>query len=166
MNIRDNKSLIHSGDLLVWEHGNGTILDTLGLGLVKYLTKSRYAHVGIAFKLLDTLYVIEAVPSAGVRIAQVGDKDSFYFIAMNIDWQVSHQSILFHKLGDSYSFIDDIKAYFGEHINEKDRKWQCVELAHYFYKSIGLDLGNVFTPVKMVEKLLRSGYLIHPSSTK
>ena len=83
---------------------------------------------------------------------------------MNIKWKPSYANFLFNKLGESYSFINDIKAYFGEHIDENNHRWQCVELAHSFYKFIGIDLGYVFTPAVIVDKLSSLGYHVIPSS--
>jgi hypothetical protein len=76
---------------------------------------------------------------------------------MNISWTKAHDCFLLDKIGDSYSVKDAIKGYFGI-LKADDDRWQCAELANVFYRHIGLDFGNAYTPAKLVQSVLDEGY--------
>lgn len=148
-NIRDQ---IKTGDLLVWKNDRLNFLSNLFLKIVRFFTSSEFAHVAIAWRVRDRLFVIEAtIPS--IRIYPVSKFDEFYHIPMNVSPTEEQLDYLLNKVGLAYSKIDAVRAYIGETLPDDD-KWQCVELANKFYKHIGLDYGDNWTPTKFVNAIL------------
>lgn len=152
--IKDRDS-IKSGDLLVWSKDTrGRGKSAFFLNLVRLMTRSEFAHTAIAWNIEGRLYVVEAtIPY--VRIMPIRPADEFYHIPMNIDWNINCEKFLLDKLGLDYSFMDGIRAFLGKTVEEDD-DWQCAELVNYFYKEIGIDLGNAFTPNKVVRAALKA----------
>lgn len=151
----DQRENIQSGDLLVWSTDGSSLISKTLLNIIRFLTSSEYAHVGIAIRIFGRLFVLEATLPV-IRLALVSDKEEFYHIPMNVSWSEDCISYLFSKLGLKYSIMDDIRAYFGI-VAEADDKYQCAELAVEFYKLFLMDYGNVFTPSKLVKRILEDG---------
>lgn len=151
-NYRDT---IRSGDLLIWSKGTNSFVGNILLFIIRLFTMSEYTHVGIAWKIGNRLFVIEAnMPS--VRIIPLSSFSKFYHIPMGIEWTNDIESYLLDKIGEPYSIKGAITGYFGS-INNTDGNWQCAELANMFYKSIGIDYGDAYTPSKLVKAILENG---------
>ncbi len=149
-----HRSQIRSGDLLVWSKNGHSKLSNFILFIIKLFTQSTYAHVGIAWKIGKRLFVIEAtIPQ--VRIIPVSEKDEFYHIPLNIEWKKDYDVFLLDKIGLDYSIFDAINAFLGKRL-EKDDRWQCAELANEFYRSIGIEFGEAYTPGDLVEAVLET----------
>ena len=89
-----------------------------------------------------------------VQMEQAMDKATFYRIPIGIPVSDQQMSSFFDsKLGLKYSFLDAFYAYIGKTLKDEDR-WQCVELANYFYRSIGIDVGPVYVPNRFVRALM------------
>lgn len=143
---------IKTGDMLIWSKDSRSLLSNLFLKLIRLATMSEYAHVGTALWLEGRLYVVEAtIPM--VRLAPIRDDEEFYFISMDVNWNRQAEDFLLDKVGLFYSILDSIRAQFGI-TTARDDKWQCVEISNYLYKELGIDLGDVFTPSKIVEAAL------------
>ena len=149
-----HRSQIRSGDLLVWSKNPRNKLSNLLLFIIKLFTQSTYAHVGIAWKVGKRLFVIEATMPQ-VRIIPVSEREEFYHIPLNIEWKKDYEVFLLDKIGLDYSVFDAINAFLGKRL-EKDDRWQCAELANEFYRSIGIELGNAYTPGDLVESVLET----------
>jgi hypothetical protein len=100
------------------------------------------------------LFVIEATMPQ-VRIIPVSDKEEFYHIPLDIEWKKDYEVFLLDKIGLDYSIFDAVNAFLGKCL-EKDDRWQCAELANEFYRSIGIELGNAYTPGDLVESVLET----------
>lgn len=148
-----NRDNIQSGDLLVWTGDEIGGKDEFYLKLVRLMTMSDYGHVSIAWKVQDTLYHVEATQPE-ITFTKVSNKASFYRIPIGIPVSDQQMSSFFDsKLGLKYSFLDAFYAYIGKTLKDEDR-WQCVELANYFYRSIGIDVGPVYVPNRFVRALM------------
>ena len=147
---------IKSGDLLAWDSGSGSIFNTITLFIIKVVTLSPYVHVGVAWKTAGRLFVIEAGLD-GVKISPLSKKKNFYHIAMDVKWTTAHDCFLLNKVGESYSVSDAIRGALGLLESHYDHKWQCAELATAFYSYLGMDLGDSYTPAKLVDVLLTMG---------
>jgi hypothetical protein len=149
---KDHRDEIQSGDLLVWSRDNLSPLSNAYLKIIRFATSSEYAHVGIAIRIFGRLFVLEAT-TPYIRLAPVSLKDEFYHIPMKIEWQNHYNDYLFSYIGCLYSIADAIRAYLGKTVKD-DNRWQCVELAMDFYRKLGMDFGDNYTPTKFVKTVL------------
>ena len=151
-NYLDYRNNIQSGDLLVWDKGTKTTISHLTLEAVRLFTRSEYAHTAIAWHVAGRLFIIEATMPE-IRIMPLSGKEDFYHIPMHINWQRDYENWLLDKVGLEYSISDGVRAYLGN-TTEDDNTWQCAELCNKFYRFIGINLGNSYTPAKLVRKVL------------
>ena len=149
--FQDLRNNIQSGDLLIWSSKEKTI-GNLILILIRLFTLSEYSHVGIAWRVGEHLFVIEAsMPE--VRIVPLYKRRNFYHLPMNLTWSSEHSNRLLNYVGCRYSIVEAVRGYLGQ-TNPRDDRWQCAELAVDFYKHAGIDFGLAFTPAKLVEAVI------------
>lgn len=147
-----DRSEIISGDLLIWEHSKRSAISDFYLNIIRILTKSLYAHVGVAIRLEGRLYVIEATQPV-VRITPIRNGDEFYHLPMGIKWSKESEDYLISKVGARYSFADAVRAFLGKTL-QNDNRYQCAELCNEFYSMHSYSLKDAFTPTTLVEKLM------------
>jgi len=150
------RSDIASGDLLVWKKSKFSKTSNFYLNLIRFFTRSEYAHVGVAWRIDGRLFVVEASQPV-VRIVPVKEADEFYHISMDIAWTEFSENWLLDKVGLKYSILDAVRAYLGKTI-EDDRRYQCAELANEFYKLHGINLSYAFTPSLLVSEALENTF--------
>lgn len=120
--------------------------------LVRLFTMSEYSHVGIAYKVGERLYLLEAqVPE--VRITPMGDKGGYYLLPMNVKVNDNVIDSLLNKVGEEYSIVEAIRSYFGFNDFE-DSKWICTEYVKYYLDMVDVQLGIVKTPSDIVKSLM------------
>ena len=146
---------IETGDMLVWRKDNINGLSNFILGFIRFVTSSEFAHVGVAFRAGARIFVIEAT-SPRVRIYPLNHLDEFYLIKMDVKVTEAALEWMLDKVGCEYSMSDGIRAVFGN-ITEDDDSWQCAELCNKFYKQLGRDYGDSWTPTKLVNATLEEG---------
>ena len=151
----DYRSEIATGDLLIWKKSKISIASDILLHAIRFLTTSDFAHVAIAYKEVNRLFVVEATMPK-VQIVPVSQYEEFYHIKMDAIVTDDAREELLSKVGMAYGIMDCIRSYLGITL-AKDDRWQCAELANYFYKSVGLDFGNAMTPTDLVEAVLETG---------
>lgn len=156
---------IKSGDLLIWSGDDIEGKSQFYLKLVRFATMSDYGHISIAWRKEDSLYHVEATQPY-IDVTRVNPNQPFYHIPMPV-CPTEEQMLSFFedKIGLKYSFVDAVCGYLG--ITLKDRKrWQCVELCNHFYKSLGLDFGEIYVPNKFIKKVMaKTGRpLVHHSA--
>lgn len=149
---KNHRDEIRSGDLLIWSKDKSSSLSNFYLSIIRFFTTSEYGHVGIALRIFGRLFVVEAT-SPYIRLVPVSLKDEFYHIPLKIKWSIDYIDLLFEYLGCKYSIFDAVRGYLGV-VLKKDNRWQCVELAIDFYKKIGIDFGNDYTPTGFVKNVL------------
>lgn len=147
---------IESGDLLAWSKSSGDFIDRTVVALVRMATMSEYAHVGVAYVENGTVYVVEATTPV-VRKIRLSEKEVFYHVPMGLELIDAKKSFEFFndKIGLDYSYMDAVRAFLGTRL-EKDNCWQCAELTNYFYQSVGVDLGNAWTPSAVVNSAMEN----------
>lgn len=147
-----SRSDIKSGDLLVWKRSKFSKKSNFYLNIIRFSTRSEYAHVAIAWRLEGRLFLVEATQPI-LRITPVRTADEFYHVPMSVNWDSISESWLLDKVGLKYSILDAVRAYLGKTI-EDDNRYQCAELAHEFYETHGIDLGDAYTPSALVSAAL------------
>jgi hypothetical protein len=151
---------IRSGDLLAWSKGSDNIFSKTLVALVKFVTRSKYGHVGIAWILGGRLVVVDAsIPR--VRMIAIRDLDEFYHIPLKIRWNRQREAALMEHVGQPYSIMDCLRAFLGR-VTEDDDHWQCAELCTDFYTKAGFELQDTYTPAKLVNAfVIENGYPIN-----
>lgn len=154
MDYKEYHSNIKSGDLLVFSATKiRTTYDLLSY-IVRLFTMSEYNHIGIAWVIGDRNLIVEAqVPE--VKISPLKKLGSFYHIPMDVDFTDEALEILLDKVGQKYSYLEAIRAYFKKNDHNND-EWICVDYVKYFYESIGIDIGDVHTPSDVVTNIVKS----------
>lgn len=143
---------VKSGDLLVWSRDERSFISNHFLNLIRLLTVSEYAHTAPAWRMEDKLFVVEpTIPI--VRINPVRSGETLYHISTNINFDKRSEDWLLDKVGKTYSLLDCVNGYFGWTIDNDDR-WQCAEMCKEFYLLHGIDLGDAYTPKKVVHNFL------------
>lgn len=148
-----HRQAIKSGDLLIWKKSKKSLISSWAIELIRFFTRSDFAHVGIAWVMDGRVFVVEATQPV-VRLTIVKDNDEFYHAPMVIEWSDTSEEYLIDKIGLKYSVFDAIRAFLGKTL-DNDRRYQCAELANEFYKTHGIELGDAFTPSELVEAVLR-----------
>lgn len=143
---------IKSGDLLIWSKNIRNSKSNFYLNLIRFFTRSEYAHVAVAWILEGRLFIVEATEPV-LRITPVKDYDEFYHLSMDVSFTKESEDWLIDKIGLTYSIMDAIRAYLGKTV-KNDRRYQCAELSNEFYKFHNIDLGDAFTPTAIVSKAL------------
>lgn len=151
-NYMTNRSNIQSGDLLIWSRDKNSRISNIYLNLIRFFTRSEFAHVAVAWRLEGRLYIVEATMPV-VRLSPIRDDDSFYHIPMGVQWSSKAEDFLLDKIGLFYSLLDAARGYFGI-TTQKDSRWQCAELCNYFYRELDIDLGEDLTPSGLVKTAL------------
>ncbi len=148
MKYEDARSKIRSGDLLAWS-GNSWFSK-----LIKWWTKSKFSHVGIAWKANGRLFVIEAMDFKGVRIFPCSKLKPFYWIKTNVKWTFPLAEEAFKLVGDDYSKWGCVRAAFGLS-PRKDDNWQCAEFSAHILRKAGFSIdGKLETPAKLVHEMV------------
>lgn len=144
---------IKSGDLLIWTGDDVEGKSQFYLKLVRFMTVSDYGHISIAWRKDNILYQVEATQPA-IRMNRVSPTEPFYHIPVPVTPTEEQMKAFFDdKIGLKYSFLDAIRGYLGITL-AKDDRWQCVELANHFYKSLGLDFGEIYVPNKFIKRMM------------
>lgn len=147
------KHAIKSGDILVFsDPGESVIIGRFLTKLIRTMTQSTYHHVGIAWAVGDRLFIIEAVPVAGIRIFPLKKKKNFYHISTNMEWDEMKEEDLLEHVGKPYSILTAIKSYFRR--TDTTMGWQCVLLADNFLERQCIHLVHDSTPGDFVLKAM------------
>ena len=159
-----------TGDLLAWSvRGWGNTTDAVSQ-VIRAVLRSEYCHVGNALVIDGMAFVVEALPPA-IRLYPLDKLTPFYHIqiptegiykyqpyALDYENELfsaskrSAQRFLLDVIGEEYSRIQAVMSLFDT--PPRDNKWQCAELANAFYREMGLDLGETYTPSAIVEAAL------------
>lgn len=150
MEYAEAREGIQSGDLLSWS-GHSFFSK-----IIKMFTQSSMTHVGIAYKLGDRLFVIEAMEGRGVRLFPLSRRVPFFWIKPTIrnhPWNAVVENSAVEKIGDKYSFKECIRAVLNKKL-KKDKYWQCAEFASYILYRMGYPTSGYVTPHDLVQKML------------
>lgn len=148
-----HKSLLRTGDLIVFSANKFKGLGGLISFIVRFFTMSEYNHVGVLWITNGRYFLIEAqVPK--VKVTPLSDVGSFYYMSMGLEPSEPQMNELLAKVGEEYSKWEAILAYFKKS-DMNNKKWICVELARFFYNLFNIDLSDCYTPSDLVTTLLQ-----------
>lgn len=140
--IRDE---IETGDLLAWRIKHVGSFTDLILLLYQKILKARFSHVGIAVKIGNRYFLLDATPPV-VRLIPISMTGDFYLIKTNLKVKPRQVDLLLEHIGKKYDLIDLVRGVFG--IKKNKDNFYCSELANYFYKKIGFvsEIDTGLTP--------------------
>lgn len=126
---------IRSGDLLAWKRDSHSTFSDILIHAIRLLTFSKYGHVGIAWRVYDAhgsnLFVIEA-SFPKIKVTPINPDGDFDCVPMDMEWTDTGKSYLLSKLGLPYSLMDAVRGFLGIRL-ANDKRFQCAELAHWYY---------------------------------
>lgn len=166
---------IRTGDLIAWKVEKIDSIFKFVLYLDHKIFKSEYSHVGIALKLEDRLFVVEATPP-GLRIYPLSMCDAFYHLPIFDHDEESNRDViesikceffntklrsritneLMKHIGKPYSLLDLVKSIFNIRRSEED--FYCSEFAAYIYNAVNYfqDEDAGFKPDTIVKAVLQN----------
>lgn len=154
MKYDDARGEIRTGDLLAWSHGGWGSWHDIQVSLVRMFTQSEFSHVGLALVGAGRVFILEAVGS-GVRLFPLSRELPFYWIRRPRPLGPEAVDFAFDRLGDGYSRLQAIRAFFGTLALGEDDQWECAEYVLSILKADGEALTNVATPTGVVRAALQ-----------
>ncbi len=148
MKYEDMRHTIKSGDILAFSHEGWDSFYKFKIQMVRMFTKSEYSHVGVAWVIGERVFVIEAVVPC-VRIFPLTKCGNFYHIPMGIEWNDTIEEKALTHIGNPYSQITAMKAFF--HKLNKGNTEECAALVLTIMDSAGVFLDCRATPDDVVE---------------
>ena len=145
MKYSDARPAIRSGDVLAWSHRGWKSWYDIKLQLVRMWTRSEFCHVGVAWVVVDRVFVLEAVAS-GVRLMPLSQLLPAAWISRGI-WNAECEKRALEALGSPYSYWDAIAGSIGKLDIGEDNRWQCSEYVSYVLSLFWT------TPAEMVTEL-------------
>lgn len=149
MRYSEARAKIKTGDLLVWSHGGWRNWHDIEVSIVRMATRSEYSHVGLALTLAGRVFILEAV-GAGVRLFPLSRELPFYWVSRPVSLRDCAVDFAFARIGDRYSKLQAIAAFFGLLTAGKDSRWQCSEYVLSVLRADGEDLTPIPTPSAVV----------------
>ena len=160
MKYSDARQLIKTGDLLAWSNGGWGSWHDIQVNLVRIFTRSEYSHVGLALVGAGRVFVLEAV-SSGVRLFPLSRALPFWWIRRPEELDAEAIDFAFDRLGDGYSRLQAIRAFFGTLPAGEDDRWQCAEYVLGVLDAAGEKLTAAATPTGVVSAAARAWGPIH-----
>lgn len=129
------RSEIKTGDLIAYDTEEIDSFFGSVLYFYQKILKARYTHVGVAVRLNNRVFLLEATPPQ-VRLVPLPMCGDFYLIKTDLEADENKMlSVLVSYLGRSYSLLDLLKAKLKITNNPSDL--YCSELAQEFYNMFG-----------------------------
>lgn len=160
MKYEDARAQIKTGDLLAWSAGGWGSWHDIQVNLVRMFTRSEYSHVGLALVGAGRVFILEAVGS-GVRLFPLSRELPFWWVQRPLALGGEAVDFAFGRLGDGYSKLQAIKAFFGTLKLGEDDVWECAEYVLGILKADGEVLTNEATPTGVVRAAARAWGPIH-----
>ena len=117
--------------------------------LVRKVTRSQFAHVGIVWAISGRVLMIEADPWKGVIVRPLSMSLPGYW-APGFGWNEEAQEKALETLGQSYDFIDAIRSGFGKK-PEDPSKFECAEYVATIIQKVKPDFPLLGTPEELAE---------------
>lgn len=153
MKYSEARPKIKSGDVLAWTYKKwGTWYD-FQVQMVRCFTQSEYTHVGVA-KVEDDgrVYVLESVNS-GIRKYPLSEDIPFFWLPVDVKWNLSVEEVAMSKMGQPYSKWDGIVSLFHKIKPGYDNRWECAEYVSFILQSAGITIDCRNVPSSVVEWL-------------
>lgn len=135
------------------EMQSGDIAFLRGEGLIAWIvrkvTRSQFAHVGVLWVVGGRVMMLEADPWKGVICRPVSKSFPIYW-ARGYGWNAEAEATALASLGASYDFIDAIRSGFGKK-PEDPSKFECAEYVATIVQKVRQDFPLLGTPEDLAE---------------
>lgn len=160
--LSEIKSKIKTGDLLAFKVRRYGSITSFFLWLYHKFTKVEFSHVGIATRLGDRVFMVEAI-SPRVAITPLTKVKDFYLIPTEIITSEKIQiDFLISFVEVKYSLVDILTHYIGMDVS--DNRIYCSELCSAFYYHVGYlhERESGHTPEKLVKAVMNKAGIKEP----
>lgn len=158
--IRDS---IKSGDIIF------TSSDGIIGKLIKFATKSKYTHVGVAVWLGEHLFILEALRS-GIALNLLSSYNKFDIINLNgINFSTIENLFKYNKHKTKYdyraSIVNGFKLFLNNYLNFnlsikiiQDDRYQCAELVSELLFNNDIINRKFVIPSEIYNELIKNNY--------
>ena len=144
---------IKTGDMIAWDYYPYSGFSNRLIKTIASMTKAPFGHVGVAWRLQNELFVVEAtIPR--IQVMWLGGHKNYCYLPMNIDPPPVAIEFLKSKVGLEYSLMDAARSYLGKVVEDDDR-YQCAEFTSEFYQTAGLELDTDGSLNALIESCLQ-----------
>lgn len=153
---------IKSGDIIALQHRGWKTLYDWQVQMVRLFTRSNYSHVGLVWRVSGRLMVIESVTPV-VKLTPLSEyaKEGFYIIGLKKSISSAELEFALGQVGKGkYSKWQAVLAFLRKLKIGSDNLWSCAEFLIKCRSLSGVELGQIATPTKVVEKALETGATI------
>lgn len=159
MQYVDVRPVMRTGQVVGFPHEETESWHDKKIQIVKHVTQSPLAHVGIVWVVENNygrkVFVIEAVIPE-VRIFPLSKLGDFYWFPLEKELSETTELVAMNLVGMSYSEFEAGLGYIGRN-NENNDVTQCAELVKVILRSNEIVLPGNATPAQVADNLMDLG---------
>lgn len=160
MRYADLRTSLKSGDVLAWSRGDWKSLNGIKNMIIRFVTMSRWNHVGVLWVTDNRVFVVEAtIPE--VRIYPLSKLlPCDVVLVTHVEWNKQAEDYLLRHVGQPYSVWLAIKSLFCKD-SEGDKYTECAKLVNNTFLYLDPNFKNVLdTPARTIEYLIDKGAMV------
>lgn len=148
---------IVSGDVLAFSHESSETFYDKKVQLVRFATKSLFAHVAIAWVVGNRVFALEAV-TPFPRIYPLSKMGNFYHLPINKPLSTTAEEVALSLIGKDYEYSEweAVLGFFGRNILGNS-SIQCCEFVQIVLQANKYPLPGRAVPSIVVEDLMNLG---------
>ena len=159
MNYEEARETIKTGDILAFTHDATETLYDKEIQAVRYVTKSLFCHVAVAWVVetnkIKRVFALEAVVPE-VRIFPLRKLGNFYWLPMKDALTPEAEAVALSLVGYHYSKWEGILAVFGYNKLDNDGI-QCAEYVQIVLRAQNIILKGKSLPNEVVDNIMDLG---------
>ena len=159
MNYEEARETIKTGDVLGFTHEATESLYDKEVQAVRYVTKSLFCHVAVAWVVetngVKRIFALESVVPE-VRIFPLSKLGNFYWLPMNEPLSPEAESVALALVGKHYSKWEGILAVFGYNKLDNDGI-QCAEYVQIVLRAQNIILKGKSLPNEVIDNIMDLG---------
>jgi hypothetical protein len=141
MKYAEARDLINDGDILLYGN-DGTLISRV----ISWWTKSEFTHVGMAYRLGQRIFVIEAYPGQGVRMEPLSLRIPKKVKRMGFVWTDLADGIAMNDMMKPYSKWEASLAGLGFRTKDSNGRYICTKYVAEICKALGFEFECDYTP--------------------
>lgn len=149
MNYTEARDLIKDGDILFYAN-DGTFLSRL----VAWWTQSEITHVGMAYRLGQRVFVLEAYPGVGIRMVPLSLRVPVKIKQMGFTWTDLAEDVAMADMMKPYSKWEAVLAGLRFRTQSSNGAYICTEYVAKICSALGFEFDCGFVPANFYEFLM------------